>query len=126
MAKLTVEEIIASLKEFTVLELADLVKAVEAEFGVTAAVVSGGAAPAAEDEGPVEKGPSEVSVFLKDVGASKLQVIKAVVAITGLTLMEAKKLTETLPAAIKEHVSPVEGEEFKKQLEAAGATVEVK
>ena len=125
MAKLTKEEIVESLKEFTVLELADLVKAVEEAFGVTAAVVSGPAAPA-EEEAPVEKGPAEVSVFLKDVGASKLGVIKAIVAITGLSLMEAKKLTETLPAAIKEHVSPVEGEEFKKQLEAAGAEVEVK
>ena len=125
MAKRTKEEIVESLKEFTVLELADLVKAVEEAFGVTAAVVSGPAAPA-EEEAPVEKGPSEVSVYLKGVGASKLGVIKAIVAITGLSLMEAKKLTEALPAAIKEHVSPVEGEEFKKQLEAAGAEVEVK
>ncbi len=125
MAKLTKEEIVESLKEFTVLELADLVKAVEEAFGVTAAVVSGPAAPA-EEEAPVDKGPSEVSVYLKGVGASKLGVIKAIVAITGLSLMEAKKLTEALPAAIKEHVSPVEGEEFKKQLEAAGAEVEVK
>ena len=125
MAKLTKEEIVESLKEFTVLELADLVNAVEEAFGVTAAVVSGPAAPA-EEEAPVDKGPSEVSVYLKGVGASKLGVIKAIVAITGLSLMEAKKLTEALPAAIKEHVSPVEGEEFKKQLEAAGAEVEVK
>ncbi|MCR5491370.1 MAG: 50S ribosomal protein L7/L12 [Bacilli bacterium] len=125
MAKLTKEEIIESLKEYTVLELADLVKAVEEAFGVTAAVVSGPAAPA-EDEAPVEKGPTEVSVFLKAVGASKLQVIKAVVAITGLSLMEAKKLTEALPAAIKEHISPVEAEEYKKQLTAVGAEVEVK
>ena len=92
---------------------------------VVDSVVSGPAAPA-EEEAPVDKGPSEVSVYLKGVGASKLGVIKAIVAITGLSLMEAKKLTEALPAAIKEHVSPVEGEEFKKQLEAAGAEVEVK
>lgn len=126
MAKLTKEEIVAALKEFTVLELADLVKAVEEEFGVTAAVVSGGAAAPAEEEAPVEKGPTEVSIILKGVGPSKLQVIKALVAITGLTLGEAKKLTDALPAVVKEHISPVEGEEFKKQLEAAGAEVEVK
>ena len=125
MAKLTKEEIIAALKEMTVLELNDLVKAVEEEFGVTAAApVAAAAAPAEEEE--VAKGPTEVSVFIKSAGASKVQVIKAVQAITGLGLMDAKKLVDSAPVAVKEHVSPVEAEEHKKNLEAAGAEVEVK
>ena len=125
MAKLTKEEIVAALKEMTVLELNDLVKAVEEEFGVTAAApVAVAAAPAEEEE--AAKGPTEVSLFLKGAGASKVQVIKAVQAITGLGLMDAKKLVDAVPAAIKEHISPVEAEEHKKALEAAGAEVEVK
>ena len=125
MAKLTKEEIIAALKEMTVLELNDLVKAVEEEFGVTAAApVAVAAAPAVEEE--AAKGPSEVSLFVKEVGASKVQVIKAVQAITGLGLMDAKKLVDAAPSTIKEHISPVEAEEHKKALEAAGAEVEVK
>ncbi len=125
MAKLTKEEIVAALKEMTVLELNDLVKAVEEEFGVTAAVaVAGPAAPAEEEE--VAKGPTEVSVIVTSVGASKVQVIKAVQAITGLGLMDAKKLVDVLPATIKEKISPVEAEEHKKTLVAAGAEVEVK
>ena len=125
MAKLTKEEIIASLKEMTVLELNELVKAVEEEFGVTAAapVAVAAAAPAEEE---AAKGPTEVSLFLKSAGASKVPVIKAVQAITGLGLMDAKKLVDAAPAAIKEHISPVEAEEHKKALEAAGAEVEVK
>ena len=124
MAKLTKEEIIASLKEMTVLELNELVKAVEEEFGVTAAApVAVAAAPAEEEEA---KGPSEVSLFIKSCGASKVQVIKAVQAITGLGLMDAKKLVDAAPVAVKEHISPVEAEEHKKALEAAGAEVEVK
>ncbi len=125
MAKLTKEEIVAALKEMTVLELNDLVKAVEEEFGVTAAVaVAGPAAPAEEEE--VAKGPAEVSVIVTSVGASKVAVIKAVQAITGLGLMDAKKLVDVLPATIKEKISPVEAEEHKKTLTAAGAEVEVK
>ena len=125
MAKLTKEEIIFSLKEMTVLELNELVKAVEEEFGVTAAapVAVAAAAPAEEE---AAKGPSEVSLFLKAAGAQKVQVIKAVQAITGLGLMDAKKLVDAAPSAIKEHISPVEAEEHKKALEAAGAEVEVK
>ena len=125
MAKLTNEEIIAALKEMTVVELNELVKAVEAEFGVTAAAPVGvaAAAPAEEEE---NKGPAEVSLILKSAGASKVQVIKAVQAITGLGLMEAKKLVDGAPVAVKEHISQVEAEEHKKALEAAGAEVEVK
>lgn len=124
MAKLTNEEIIAAIKEMTVVELNDLVKAVEEKFGVTAAApVAGAAAPVEEEE---KKGPTEVSLWLKSVGASKVPVIKAVQAITGLGLMDAKKLVDGAPVAVKEHISPVEAEEHKKALEAAGAEVEVK
>ena len=125
MAKLTNEEIIAALKEMTVVELNELVKAVEAEFGVTAAAPVGvaAAAPAEEEEA---KGPAEVSLILKSCGASKVQVIKAVQAITGLGLMDAKKLVDGAPVAIKSKISPVEAEEHKKALEAAGAEVEIK
>ena len=124
MAKLTNEEIIAALKEMTVVELNELVKAVEAEFGVTAAAPVGvAAAPVEEEE---QKGPTEVSLILKSCGASKVHVIKAVQAITGLGLMDAKKLVDAAPAPIKEHISPVEAEEHKKALEAAGAECEVK
>ena len=124
MAKLTKEEIVASLKEMIVLELNELVKAVEEEFGVTAAApVAVAAAPAEEEEA---KGPSEVSLFIKSCGASKVQVIKAVQAITGLGLMDAKKLVDAAPVAVKEHISPVEAEEHKKALEAAGAECEIK
>ena len=124
MAKLTNEEIIAALKEMTVVELNELVKAVEAEFGVTAAAPVGvAAAPVEEEE---QKGPAEVSLILKSCGASKVQVIKAVQAITGLGLMDAKKLVDGAPVAVKEHISPVEAEEHKKTLEAAGAELEIK
>ena len=123
MAKLTKEEIIASVKEMTVVELNDLVKAIEEEFGVTAAAAVA-AAPAAEEE--AAKGPAEVSLILKSFGSAKVAVIKAVQAITGLGLIDAKKLVDACPSTIKEHISPVEAEEHKKALVAAGAEVEVK
>ncbi len=126
MAKLTKEEIVAALKEMTVIELNELVKAVEEEFGVTAAVAVAGPAAAPAEEEEAAKGPAEVSVIVTSVGASKVQVIKAVQAITGLGLMDAKKLVDVLPATIKEKISPVEAEEHKKALVAAGAEVEVK
>ena len=124
MAKLTNEEIIASLKEMSVLELNELVKAVEAEFGVTAAAPVAVAAAPAEEE--VAQGPVEVNLVLKSVGQAKVQVIKAVQAITGLGLMDAKKLVDGAPCNVKEHISQVEAEEHKKTLVAAGAEVEVK
>ena len=125
MAKLTSKEIIESLKEMTVVELNELVKAVEEEFGVTAAapVAAAAAAPAEEESA---KGPAEVSLVLKAVGMQKVAVIKAVQAITGLGLMDAKKLVDGAPCNIKEHISPVEAEEHKKALVAAGAEVEIK
>ena len=127
MAKLTVAEIIASLKEMTMLELNDLVKAVEHEFGVTAAAPTAVAAgPVEQEEEAAPKGPVDVNLFLKAVGQSKVAVIKAVQAITGLGLMDAKKLVDGAPVAIKEKISPVEAEEHKKALVAAGAEVEIK
>lgn len=125
MAKLTKVEIIAALKEMTVLELNDLVKAVETEFGVTAAAATAvAAAPVAEET--TKKGPSSVNLILKNAGAQKVAVIKAVQTITGLGLMDAKKLVDTAPVPIKEKISPVEAEEHKKALVAAGAEVEIK
>lgn len=125
MAKLTSVEIIESLKEMTILELNDLIKAVEEEFGVTAAapvaVAAGAGAVEVEDEGP-----SEVTVTLKEIGGSKVAVIKAVREITGLGMMEAKKLVDSAPAPIKENIKPDEAEEIKTKLHEAGAVVEVK
>lgn len=124
MAKLTNEEIIASIEEMSVLELNELVKAIEEKFGVTAAAPVAAAAPAEEEA--VAKGPVEVSLWIKSIGASKVQVIKAVQNITGLGLMDAKKLVDTAPCAVKEHISQTEAEEHKKALDAAGAETEIK
>lgn len=123
MAKLTNEEIIASLKEMTILELNDLVKAIEEEFGVTAAApVAVAAAPAAAEE----TGPVNVTVSLTEVGATKVAVIKAVREITGAGLVEAKGMVDKLPAVIKANIPADEAKTIKEKLEAAGATVEVK
>lgn len=123
MAKITREDILAYLEEATILDLNELVKAIEEKFGVTAAAPVAVAAAPAEEE---NKGPVEVSVFLKEVGASKVGVIKVVRELTGLGLVEAKKLVDNLPSAIKENVSEEVAKEVKEKLEAAGATVEVK
>ena len=123
MAKLVKEDVIAGLKEMNMVEIMDLVHAIEDEFGVKAAA---GVAVAAGAGAAAAEGPSEVTVTLKGVGASKVQVIKAVQAVTGLGLMDAKKLVDKAPVAIKEKVSPSEGEEIAKQLTAVGAEVEVK
>ncbi len=121
---MTKEQIIDAIKEMTVLELNDLVKAIEEEFGVTAAApvaVAGGAAAGAAAE---EK--TEFDVVLTDAGASKIKVVKAVREITGLGLKDAKDLVDNAPKAIKEGVSKEEAEEVKGKLEEAGASVEVK
>ena len=124
MAKLSNEEIISSLKEMTILELNDLVKAIEEEFGVTAAApVAAAAAAPAEAEAAA---PTEVSVFLKSAGANKVAVIKAVQALTGVGLIDAKKMVDSAPVAIKEKVSASVAEETKAKLVEAGAEVEVK
>ena len=124
MAKINTTDLIASLKEMTILEINDLVKAIEEEFGVTAAAPVAVAAAPAEEE--VSKGPSEVTVYLKGVGASKLAVVKAIQAISGLGLGDAKKLTDVVPSVIKEKISPAAAEEVKAKLVEAGAEVEVK
>ena len=121
------EQLIADLKAMSVLELAELVKALEAEFGVSAAagavVAAGPAAAAAE---PVEE-KTEFDVILKDVGPEKIKVIKAVREITGLGLADAKGLVESVPnAVIKEAAGKDDAEELKKKLEEVGAKVELK
>ena len=123
MAKISVEEFISAIEEMSVLELNELVKAIEEKFGVSAAapVAVAGAAVAEE-----AAGPSEVDVVLKSAGANKLAVIKLVREITGLGLKEAKDLVDAAPKAIKEGVKKEEAEAIKKQLEEAGATVEIK
>lgn len=119
-----IENIIEELKSLTILELKDLVKAVEEEFGVSAApvAVAGGAAPvaaAAEEK-------TEFDVVLKAAGAKKLDVIKAVREITGLGLKDAKDLVEAAPKVVKEAAPKDMAESIKKQLEEAGAEVELK
>ncbi len=124
MAKLSNEQIIESLEEMTILELNELVKAIEEKFGVTAAApVAAAAAPAEE---AVAAGPTEVSVILKSAGANKVAVIKAVQALTGVGLIDAKKMVDGAPVAIKEKVSVAVAEETKAKLVEAGAEVEVK
>ncbi len=120
---MTIAEIVEAIKSMTILEVADLVKAIEDEFGVSAApvAVAGGAAPAAAAE---EK--TEFDVVLKEVGANKLAVIKAVREITGLGLKEAKDMVESAPKTVKEGVSKDEAETLKAKLAEAGAVVELK
>jgi len=126
--KMSKEELISVIKNMTVLELSDLVKALEEEFGVSAAApvavaaVAGApsaAAPAAEEQ-------TEFTVMLKEVGANKIQVIKTVREVTGLGLKESKDLVEGAPKAIKEGVSKEEAATIKQKMEASGATAEVK
>lgn len=122
MAKLTQDEILAYLDEATILELNELVKAIEEKYGVSAAAP---VAVAAADAGAAAE-PSTVTVTLKEVGATKVAVIKAVREITGLGLVDAKKLVDGVPAEIKKDIAPEEAAEIKKKLEDAGAAVEVK
>ena len=124
MAKLNVQEFIEQLKEMTVLELNELVKAIEEEFGVTAAAVAA-VAPAADDAIEDDK-PSSFSVVLTSFGQNKIPVIKAVRELLGLPLKEAKDLVEAAPKAVKEDVSEDEANAIKAKLEEAGATVELK
>ncbi|MBQ7160831.1 MAG: 50S ribosomal protein L7/L12 [Clostridia bacterium] len=123
MATEKTTKILDEIKELTILELNDLVKALEEEFGVSAAPVAvAGVAAAA----PVEEEKTEFDVILKGAGAKKLDVIKAVRELTGLGLKDAKDLVEAAPKTIKEAVSKDEAESVKAALEAAGAEVEVK
>ncbi len=124
MASEKITAIVEELKGLSLLELNDLVKAVEEEFGVSAAPVAvagavGAAAPAAEEK-------TEFDVILKSFGASKLNVIKVVRELTGLGLKEAKDMVEGVPAKLKEGISKEDAEGYKTKLEAAGAEVEIK
>lgn len=122
-----VTQMIEAVKALTVLELAELVKALEEEFGVSAAApvavaaapVAGGAAPAAEEK-------TEFDVILADAGAEKIKVIKVVRELTGLGLKEAKELVDTAPKPLKEGAAKEEAEEMKKKLEEVGAKIELK
>lgn len=125
MAKLTTQEFIDAIKELTVLELNDLVKACEEEFGVSAAagvvVTAAGGADVAEEE---EK--TEFDVELTEIGAEKVKVIKVVREATGLGLKEAKDMVDSAPKVLKEGISKEEAEELKKKLEEVGAKVTLK
>lgn len=122
---MTNEEILNAISEMSVLELSELVKAIEDKFGVSAAapVAVAAAAPAAA---AAEEEKTEFDVILKDVGAQKIQVIKAVREITGLGLKDAKAIVDGAPKGVKTGVAKAEAEEMKKKLEEAGATVEMK
>ena len=123
MAKLSHDDILAYLEEASILELNDLVKAIEDKFGVTAA------APVAVAAAPAEaaaEGPTSVSVILSNFGEAKTAVIKVVKEITGLGLVEAKGLVDKCPSPIKENISVEEAEEIKKKLLDAGASVDIK
>jgi large subunit ribosomal protein L7/L12 len=126
---LTKEEIIAAIKNMTVLDLADLVKTLEKEFGVSAAPVAVAAptsAPSEQAEAPSAEEKTEFTVTLKSFGEKKIEVIKAVREVTTLGLKQAKDLVEAAPQVVKEGVPKEEAETTKQKLEAAGATVEVK
>ena len=120
MAKLTKEEIISSLKEMTLMEINDLIKSIETEFGVSATAPVAAAAPSAKTDTP-----SSVKISLIDVGAQKVAVIKAYREATGVGLMEAKTAVEKVPAKIKEGLKPEEADEIKKKFEAVGAKIKI-
>ena len=121
-----IAKLMEEIKGMTVIELSNFVKALEEEFGVSAAApVAAGAAAGAAEAAPAEE-KTEFDVILKEVGANKIAVIKAVREATGLGLAESKAVVEGAPKAIKEGVKKEEAEEIKKKLEAAGATIELK
>ena len=124
MAKMTTAEMIEAIKELSVLELNELVKACEEEFGVSAA--AGVVVAAAADGGAAAEEKDEFDVELVSAGASKVKVIKAVREITGLGLKEAKELVDNAPKVVKEAVSKAEAEEIKTKLEEQGAEVNLK
>ena len=127
MAKLTVEEFIAAIKELSVMELNDLVKACEEEFGVSAAAgVVVAAAGAGAGAGAAEEEKTEFDVELTDVGPNKIKVIKVVREATGLGLKEAKDLVEAAPKVLKEGAAKAEADDIKAKIEAEGAKVTLK
>ena len=123
----TKEEILDAMSEMSVMDVVDLVKLMEEKFGVTAAApVAAAAAPAAGGEAAAAEEQSEFEIFLSDVGEKKIDVIKAVRAITGLGLKEAKAIVDGAPSSVKEGANKDEADQAKSQLEEAGATVELK
>jgi large subunit ribosomal protein L7/L12 len=123
MAKINVKDFIESLKEMNILEIKELVDAMKEEFGIDPSAVAAAPAAAAEVE---DEGPKQVDVMLTAIGGSKVKVIKVVRELTGMGLIEAKKLVDSAPVAIKEKVSEDEGKEISEKLTEAGATVELK
>ena len=125
---MTKEELIAAIKNMTVLDLSELVKALEAEFGVSAAAPVAVAAPAAAtaEAAPAVEEKTEFTVILKEIGANKISVIKAVREVSGLGLKESKDLVEAAPTTVKEGLTKEESATLKEKLEAAGAIVEIK
>ena len=122
-----IAKMIEEIKGMTVLELNDLVKALETEFGVSAAAMAvAGPATGAAEAAPAEEEKTEFTVVLKEVGATKIAVIKAVREITGLGLSEAKALVDNAPSNVKENVSKEDATAAEEKLKAAGATVEIK
>jgi len=124
MAKINAKDFIESLKEMTILEIKELIDAMKDEFGIDPSAVA--AAPAAAAAEEVDEGPKEVDVMLNEVGASKVKVIKVVRELTGMGLIDAKKLVDSAPVAIKEKISEDAGKEIAEKLTEAGATVELK
>lgn len=123
---MSIESILESIEKLTLIEAAELVKAMEEKFGVSAAAPVAAVAVAAAPAEAAAEEASEVNVILASAGANKIAVLKEVRGITGLGLKEAKDLVDGAPKAIKEGVKKEEAEAIKKQLEAAGATVEIK
>ena len=120
-----IENLIAEIEKLTVLELADLVKAIEEKFGVSAAAAAVVAAPGAAAGAAAAEEKTEFNVVLKDAGANKIAVIKVVREVTGLGLKEAKDLVDGAPKTVKENVAKEEAEELKAKFEEVGATVEL-
>ena len=126
MAKLSNEDILSAIADMSVMDVVELVSAMEEKFGVSAAAVAAAPVAAAADAGAAVEEKTEFNVMLISFGEKKVAVIKAVRTITGLGLKEAKDLVESAPAAIKEGASKAEADDIQKQLEEAGASVELK
>ncbi len=122
-----IKNLVEEIKKLTIVEVSDLVKALEEEFGVSAAApVAVAAAPVAGAAAPAAEEKTEFNVMLKEIGANKIAVIKAVREITGLGLSEAKALVDGAPSTVKENVPTAEAKEMEAKLKEAGATVELK
>tara|TARA_Y100000746_G_C15406015_1_gene408350 strand:+ start:773 stop:1153 length:381 start_codon:yes stop_codon:yes gene_type:complete len=126
MAKLSNEDILNAIADMSVMDVVELVSAMEEKFGVSAAAVAAAPVAIAAEAGVSDEEKTEFNVMINSFGDKKVAVIKAVRGITGLGLKEAKDLVESAPAAVKEGVSKAEADDMQKQLEEAGASVELK